>query len=751
MRRNTQSALAIWRSPLHRPLILPAQPSIRFQSSANHAPAHQQDHLVGRRRWKRLRQSQKHSLGIDALGKPGEIVVVPDSSRRNTRNRRMKPNDAAGDTERLTLGSMLDDLDEEASQLTASAVHQGFEAYRGGCRPNDTLAPGEWEELRFKVASSFTYNQLSDYLADSRSKLSEIDETTGRWRPGTSMFLHTTPGGARDEVTDRVATSRDLKGKPLLAEQILRNCWQLSITDEVGQLDLQLPSAFVVLLLNAEHFSFDEVASLHGSSIDITSSLGLVRITGKQNACESIREVILDATARIREQDVDIEVGVDTAGSGQVFGSEFLEWVGKTYGVAFDRGSSHVPEKIVYLAENERGADDARRTLNLAVNETRPTPVPFSSYMPASEQASVYHFDPEANASWFDRQMSWFRWAMSSVQSVEAATPSSPFFDTHQTRLSTALLKLLRSTRPPKVNFQSSSHVHESVTAAAGRCLFARKGPSEETVMTAPQLGGLSLPRTFTTEIPRIAPFLESLTPIQPKEETRKYNIRMTPSARYAGEVPQLDVEVTFTPAENAEAEDMLEVQCVKSIFSTNSVDYLLPENGLDLRFTRTVYRKVSHETLAGSSQYESLVQSIKESLRDVLVSGNASRGAVPLPAFCQISVPGDLRSLHDPISTDSTTAEYLLPPLSDIRGAMAQQYDFDGRPLTYRFYESGPFLAARTTELLLDMELPGPASDLEHDRPQESVENDFHAFYNAACNMAFRIHKAKYETLEVV
>ena len=184
----------------------------------------------------------------------------------------------------MTLSSMLDALDEEASDLTASAVDHAFETFRGIHRPNDTLIPVEWENLRSKLVSSFTYNQLSDYIAESRSKLSGTDENTGKWRPGTSMFLHTIPEGTRDDVTDRVATSRDLKGKSLMAEKILRNCWQLSIVNEVGQLDLRLPSASTVLLLNAEHFSFDEVASLHGSSIDITSSLGLVRITGKKNA-----------------------------------------------------------------------------------------------------------------------------------------------------------------------------------------------------------------------------------------------------------------------------------------------------------------------------------------------------------------------------------------------------------------------------------------------------------------------------------
>ncbi|KAJ5670816.1 uncharacterized protein N7477_006179 [Penicillium maclennaniae] len=741
MRRHPQSALALWRSQSSPSIFRPI--SLRFQSSHDTPP-----HLgrTPRRQWQ-TREGQKHLLEVDSLGKPGEIVVVSDLPRGNVRNRQRKRNDAVEDVEQMTLSSMLDALDEEASDLTASAVNHAFETFRGTHRPNDPLTPVEWENLRSKLVTSFTYNQLSDYIVESRSKLSSTDESAGKWRPGTSLFLHAMPEETRDDVTDRVATSRDLKGKSLMAEKILRNCWQLSIVNEVGQLDLRLPSASAVLLLNAEHFSFDEVASLHGSSIDITSSLGLVRITGKKNSCESIREVILDATARIRDHDVDIEV--DKATSARVFGSEFLEWVGKTYGVALEKGSSRVPTKILYLAENERGADEARRTLNLAIYENKPVQFPFSSYLPASEQASVYHINPGENVSWFDSQLSWFRWAMSSTQSAEAA-PSSPIFDSHQSRLSNALLKLLRTGLPTKAQSQAGSHVHESVTAAAGRCLFARKASFEESVLTAPQLGALSLPRTFTTEIPRIAPFLESL-PLQSKEAARKYDIRLTPSAHFADTIPPLDVEILVNVAEMAGVEDTIKVQSVKSVLSTNSVDYLLPENGLDLRFTHTVGRKVSNETLTGSSHYELLVKSITESLQGVFDSRNSSLGPVPLPPFCQISVPGDLQLSGDPISNDHITAEYLLPPLSDIEGAMTQSYDFDGRLLSYRFYESGPFLAARTTELFLNMELPDATSRLEPNQPQESVEDTFHAFYNAACKMAFKIHKAKFETAEAL
>jgi hypothetical protein len=84
-----------------------------------------------------------------------------------------------------------------------------------------------------------------------------------------------------------------------------------------------------------------------------------------------------------------------------------------------------------------------------------------------------------------------------------------------------------------------------------------------------------------------------------------------------------------------------------------------------------------------------------------------------------------------------------MFPPLNDARGAAAQRYDFDGRQLSYRFYESGPFLALRSTEVSLDMAIPQD-HPLEGES-QDPVEQHFHSFYNAACDMAFRIHKARY------
>lgn len=665
---------------------------------------------------------------------------MPEHDRRSSKRGRSKEKASGEEDDRLALDSMLDALSEEASSLSPETVRQRLEEYRSPYKANSKLATGDWEALRTNIASSFTQNQLSNYLAETRTSSQGTDGNGVSWRPGTSSFVHTSPGGH--------GPSPDLRGKPLLAERILRDCWQLSITDEVGQLDIRLPSSFIALLLNAEHFSFDEVASLHRSSIDITRALGLVRITGKQNDCESIHEVILDATARIREADAGIDPQV-TADRGQVFGPAFLEWLSKKYGVAFVQNAAKVPEKILYLAETEGRAEDARRTLNLAIHETRPKAIPFSTYLPAAELANVYNYNPESNVSWLDRQKSWFRWAMSSVQAAGSESHLTPFFDSHQTRLSDALLKLLRGASA-KQSDQGGVDVHESVTAAVGRCLFMRKPSLKDAAMSGPQLGKLSLPRTFMTEIPRFTKFLDSVDPIPSADGSRTHNLRLIPSSPFAHVAPELDVEIVSKPADifedSATSIDSIDVRKVDTILGSNSVDYLLPENGLDLRFTRTTYRRLWDGTTAVTPECQSLLEGIKQSLQDVFASTKTSRDPVPLPPFCHLTLP--VEYLQSPAQA-GTAIEYLLPPLNDVRGASTQQYDLDGRQLNCRFYETGPFLAARTAEVILGMDIQEAATHSARDESRGDLEHGFHGFYIAACELAFKIHKTRHGAVD--
>lgn len=757
MRRHPRSALGSWTSsvPGQRPFIPPCTPwrngvNPRFQSSTDKPyPSADESNEHAPRRRRRSKGQPKHQrlpLDVDSLGKPGEIVVVPPKRPQSLKQRlREMQKITTEDAQTITLSSMLEDLEEEYSPLTPSAIQERIESYRVSQVPNGKMSESEWEAVRNSLASSFTYNQLSEYVDNYELSECHVEENASRWRPGTSTFLHADPD-LHTGVTKRVATAQDLKGKALLAERILRDCWRLSIGDEIGQLDLRLSPAFITLLLNAEHFSFDEVASLHQSSIDITSSLGLVRITGRQNACESMCEIIVDAIARIREDATSIDTVTARTRLNQIYSPRLLEWISKTCGVALESDASGVPEKILYLAENKAGADNARRILNLALHEVTPTSLPFSTYFPASEPANVYNYNTDGSVSWLDQQKQWFRWAMPSTQSADTEHISTPFFDGHQTRLSDHLLSLLRQAPAQDLNLGGCLKIHESVTAAVGHCLFARKSSLENTTISASQLGKLSLSRTFSTDVPRVINFLASLRPITPEVGTQVHNIRLTPSSAFAGVAPTLDVKIAARLGKSlVNPQDSFDVRSIQLIRGSTAADYLLPENGLDLRFIRTVYQELSEDVLAESAEYNDLVKSIKKSLRDVFGSGVGSGDPSSLPAFCQLSLPNNLVPSQSPFGDGPpVTAEYILPPVQNIRGAAVQLYEFDDRQLSYSYSETGPFLPARNIDVSLAMEIPSPAAGMDADLAQTSLETEFHSFYNTACRMAFAIHDSK-------
>ena len=759
-------ANSLWVRPLRRLPLIP----IRCQSSSSPVPPppppprRSRSH---RRRPPQPLESRQVQLPVDSLGEPGSVTVISSTRPKSlSRTRKSRPahqfqlnnKDLAGGPQSV-LETILDDLDEEVSTQTGTDIHDVIE----NLRPSDQtakLAPRHWESLRSTISTSFTHKQLSQYIAERKQSITGNEGTEDAWRPGTSPFWGANSSGNASYPT-HTATSHGLTGKLLLAEHILRVCWQMSIINEIGQLDIRLSPMSMAVLLNSTHFSFDEVAELHASSIDVTSSLGLVRITGEQKACESMRDIIQDAVARIREADAMISLVNISISPTSVFTRVFIDWVCQTYSVAIAQDSSSIPTKIFYLAESMRDAEDARRTLNLALSEASQMPTPFSTYMPASEPANLY-VQTIQYASWLERSKTWFRWALSSAQTTSTEAQRTPFFDGHQTRLSDELLKLLRNdSEMVKKHSSSGVTLYESVTAAVGRCLFSLKQTlsDTDTAVNASQLGRSSMTRTFTTEVPSLAPFLESLS--QTKSTEGRPNLRLKPTSEFQGVVPELELEYVLHDADEKNSGPTIEITSLKSILETSSVDYLLPENSVDLRFTRTVHRNITTEILDESPQYRQLIRSLEISLlRDLTSSFTASDPwrSAPLPPFCKVSLPRGLLlspeeetfgdAVWDPLLQNNLDAEYMYPPLHDIRGATPQYYDMDGLELCYRFYESGPFLAGRRTEVALAVDIPqfDTTRHPDADGFQRSVEHHYHSFYTAACDMAFKVKSASQE-----
>lgn len=712
-------------------------------------------------------ESEHVPVDVSFLGEKGGVVLVPDRPRRQAKKslERVEPEELRGRSKDDSRPLLLEEIEKKLSEdeeFDSELVNARIESYRSSYGPGDNLGSGEWNELRRKVESSFTGNQLADYIKEVKSQptssssssslltSSAIAETgipdrdgkvrVTEWRPGTSRFLDASEG----DVSKRIAGTRSLKGKQLLAERVLRECWRLGIEAEVGQLDVRLPPSYLSLLANSKHFSFGELANLHGAKIDLTHSLGLVRVTGSQYVCASVTEVIRDTTVRIQEEDVRLFPSVDNKlQGGYAFTPEFLDWSKKTYGVSFDRISPYYgPQKILYLTENRQGMEDARRVLNLAVYSTNPEPIPFTTYIPSSEPANIYSLSPEEHLSWFERQKSWFRWAMSSTQTLAPKPLHTPIFDQHQTKLPDELLKLLRKPSTESSGPCNAVRTHETITAAVGRSLFLHKPSLKTSTMNASQLGKMGLPRTFATDLPRVASFLRLLTPHEIPDQQRLHRIQLVPSAIHAGISPSLNLEVSLQQKDEPTSSIVeLVLHSAKATISQNSVDYLLPENGLDLRFTRTL----QHNLLSDKSREASgpLVDAVHKYLSSVYATQRPRGTDVPLPPFIPLPVPKTLLLAEDKFTSESTSeAEYMFLPINDRRGTLLHRYDFHDQRLNYSYYESGPFNPPRAMDLYLDTTLASPEPEAAAVSDTDSLDK-FRAFYGSACRLAFDLDAA--------
>ncbi|KAL2826863.1 mitochondrial inner-membrane-bound regulator-domain-containing protein [Aspergillus cavernicola] len=678
-------------------------------------------------------KGEKIPLDMPFLGKPGEVMLVPDRSRRYFPIPWKQPKTDKSDA----LPLFLNDVEQEAAGVSDSEVKELLESFRSPYQPRDKLAPNDWEDLRSRLQSSFTYRQLLKYVSrkptnNQATEIASINghSNTAEWRPGTSLFFET-GDISQESVAGRVAVSHELKGKKMLAERILRDYWFMGITDEIGQLDIRLPRHTFALLLGSTHFSFEDLANLHEVKIDVTQSLGLVRVTGKQRLCESVREIIHDTTNRIREEEINLlppdDARIKTL--SRALSPDFLAWVGEKYGVSFEQNLSQLPTRMFYLLENKPDADNARRTLNLALNKAASPPTPFSTYMSASELSEIRDVDPNDTAPWPDRGKSWFRWEKSTAQDTFTGLAGS-FFSKDHLRLSGELLKVLREAGPANASFKSFSEPQESITAAFGKSFFLRKPILEENQVSASQLGKMDFPKTFTKEIPRAVYLLRKLTPYAGREAFRSHRIRLVPSAFHANIFPQLELDLAITPGRTNSLGDRCVIRSAKALMAESNIDYLLPEGAVDIRFTR----KLTHEVLAGLQKTGSLA-TIRADLRDCLNKSDTSTHDVPLPVFAPITLPAHLlRNVDNTAYPNGTaTAEYIYSPVHDVQATQVHQYEFRGQQLFYTISESGPLNPHATTDIFLQM-------DMDSIRPS-AIEEEFNSMYNAAHALSFELN----------
>lgn len=713
-----------------------------------------------RRTWKMERIALKKNgarkrLEFTTLGKPGEVVVLPHRSRQRAKvvngADAKKDRPSAEDTP-----AILEKMEDQYIDTSLNILKELGSMYSSaGALPKE-----EWANLRDKLEKGFTVAQLTNYISDFRKTHPHSTPETqlGQWTWGEPPKMGTKSSAESDGVheigiqmeygIDNDKEKREGEGrrkatrKSLIAERILRDCWNVAIDHEIGHVDLHIPSQIISLLLRSNQRSLEELARSHGVKIDITQALKLIQITGTRRSCELVREGIEGLSSQTLDGPLDVSFLNNLREcNGDLPPSDFIQWMERSYKIAIDKGRDQ--GTVYYLKENQELLDKARRDLELARQVKSSTTSPFCTYVPSTMSASVYAANPEGAAAWVDRSKPWFRWSLPIPQSSPAEDLSPPLFGQHLSTLSSDILKLLRSAKPAPVE----NDVEERFSATVGKCLFFKKPEVKEISMSAARLGELFLPRTFTGHVPKIAPFLRRLTPFPGSENLRHHHIRLTPAGTNSLPLVPLDLEIAIRSSGAwAPSSSDLILRRIKAVVHETSIDYLLPENGLDIRFTRTLYRTI----LEGADEV-SMVAPIKKALENVVSNEHA-----PLPTYCHIPLPRavirkltsdgavipESQTVHE--DQGDAVGQYLLPAIQEFSGTRPRLYDFLGEKLRYSYHDSTPLFSEQNTTLSLDMDVRPTSSGRfsasgEQGIPlHDTVEQEFHSFYRTACKMAF-------------
>ena len=691
-------------------------------------------------------------LGIDTLGQPGEVFVLEHGGVRRRKDFFHLP--VQDNSEETGWSNLVDELSQEQNQLLdASSAEQNLERLRSLYQSRRGFTEPEWDEIRASLCRGFTGAQIWDYLRKFKSPefapWSRENETKDDsiWRPKSAIRL-IKDSKTQDRAEDGLAKSHISHQRLFYVDRLMRVCWGLWIQDDIGRLDLHLPSHEYSMILNPRSGPLKELAETYGAKIEVTHSLQLVRVSGDKRACESIRAGIREFVSRIRSSFIDIPNSVSLfRGEDSRFDGEFLAWLEYEYGVVCKKHRRRI--KIHYLAENETDAEEARRNVALGLGLYRRSSTPFCTYAVASEEANIYPVTAPDSMSWLDRRKEWFRWAKPVINADNVGVKEVPpaAFNRGPSSPQNILLEFMVENRKKRYGrLDRTIPLSENMTATVGKCLFLTPPTLSSESTNVAGLREMSSSRTFITDIPNTKSFLSGLKPVDGDTSEGTHRIRLLPSDANVLIFPPIELELDMPVSDSPPR-----IRKATVLFHEASTDLLLPENALDLTFTRSVHfdlmPEYDAETLTSRHGNAETTASILKCVEKLRCNHPITLPQPPVPAFCRIAVPKKLvpagaSATHGGDGGSGTTVEgeYMFPPLQSFLGSRIGLFDYRGLNLSFSHYNSGPILAAQTTHLSLEMGQK-PLKYMTRDYP-----DTFRSFYKRACHLAFELGETKRE-----
>ncbi|OJD17019.1 hypothetical protein AJ78_02863 [Emergomyces pasteurianus Ep9510] len=727
---------------------------------------------------------QRHvaRLDVQTLGEVGEVVILKERASRPKQMTvrkfsRILEKETDGDAPWDNPSELLREVDKTRLQLGgAKEVIENIDQIRGHHKSGDKLDRSEWRKLRKILEDGFTANQLSDYRKQFEpppSTLSQKD-TSGAansgWRPGTSLFLEMDPE-AQKQTASRIGSLGHMAGKTALAEMVLRDCWQLSVLGEIGQLDIHLAPHEVFMLLIPDISPLKDLATTYAAKIDVSRSLNLVRITANESSCELVRQGVLEFFPRIISKTVDLpNRGFVFHGKNRRFEERFFRSMQKSHNVfcCKEQGTNQI--KIYFVQETEKDAVEAYRNIKAAVSMTEEDQTRFCTYLSDTEPAVMYSVSYQEFLQWPDRQRRWLRWMKPlSEAKTPSGTQSQPPPALTQKGLGSVFEKvcneLFKLPASSAWHRPGEPHIREVVVASLGKSLFAHQQSMKPGKMKFKSISS-TVPRAFAASISNPVSFLQGLSPLPTIDNGTFHRIRLTPSANNKTRLPPIELEFDIVPRFDGKRQFPFPIlRKATAIVHGVNMDVLLPETSLDLRFKKSIHydllEGIEAPVLMQSEKPRPDISSLRDAMQNIFWEGTYMQPRMPIS--CELAIPRKLIAKRSSASakpdsrrngqgeSDFVMGTYMLPPVRYLRSTQISRFNYKDLELSYSHVHMGPALPEHVIDMSISLGRDNNELRPERCQPnthlssavtgitsEGSLQAAFEQFYSHACEMAF-------------
>ncbi|KAL9610678.1 MAG: hypothetical protein Q9167_004626 [Letrouitia subvulpina] len=354
-------------------------------------------------KWRSPTLYSSEELGVNALGKPAEALVVRERNRyfKNLPTYTNSFDERLGSHQSLSSSQLLSNIDAERLVIDSRHVDQNINDLKDGWLSNlGTRATKPSERdchlLRQTLLDGFTADQLHGYLhrQSSLNHVSLMDLrrpykttllTRAPWRAGETDFPEVAADRLRAVNLTSVRQSFQIEAtfdggltmgksqKDSIVAHIVQQCWQIYTEEELdlpGELDISVSLEHLELIIYYGKEMLRRIGEECGARVDYSQSAHVLRVSGDYGTCQATFKLLLSIFDDINCSDITIErPGSMPVDFYSIFNESLLHRIGQLTNTVIrwsEETSTNPSQKqilVYHFKSGKQSLDDVRRLM----------------------------------------------------------------------------------------------------------------------------------------------------------------------------------------------------------------------------------------------------------------------------------------------------------------------------------------------------------------------------------------------------